>query len=326
GSAMFLALRRAGVMPGDPMLLNAFTLGPVPGAVLHAGARPVAVEITDDLVIDESDLARATRETGARVLLLSHMRGHLADMGRLVPLAADLGLTVIEDCAHALGAAWGDRPAGSFGLVGCFSLQSGKHVNGGEGGVLVTDDPDLAARAILHSGSYMLFDQNGTAPAREVFDRWLGECGNFSLRLGEVAAELALAQLPLLPGRAARWNRAHDRIARLLARTPGVALPRRPAAEAYVQSSLQFRLPGAGDKAMAGMVARCRARGLWLKWFGAPAEGYTSGPDDWPGRTRSLAGRTREVLRSLLDLRLSDAMSDADCDAVAAILIEELPA
>ncbi len=326
GAALFLALKGAGVAPGEPVLVNAFTLGPVPGAVLHAGARPVAVGVTEDLTLDLDDLRRAARETGARVLLLSQMRGHMSDMDRLAPLADSLGLRVIEDCAHTLGATWGGRPSGSFGLAGCFSFQSGKHVNAGEGGVLVTDDPALAARTILHSGSYLLYGQNGAAPGREAFAPLLGQCGNFSLRMGEIPAALALAQLPLLPERAARWNRAHDRIVRRLAQAPGVALPRRPAPEAYVQSSLQFRLPDAAPDEIAAMVARCRARALWLKWFGAPAEGYTSRPDHWPGPAQSLPGRTAAVLGSLLDLRLSDALSDEDADAVVDILLQELPA
>jgi len=325
GSALFLALTGAGVAPGDPVLVNGFTLGPVPGAILHAGGRPVAVGITGDLTLDLADLARATRETGARVLLLSQMRGHMSDMDRLMPLAADLGLSVIEDCAHTMGAAWGGRPSGAFGLAGCFSFQSGKHANAGEGGVLVTDDADLAARAILHSGSYLLHDQNATAPDPAVMARWEGECGNYSLRMGEIPAELALAQLPLLPERAARWNRAHDRIVRRLAQAPGVALPLRPAAESYVQSSLQFRLPGAVPADIAGMVARCRARGLWLKWFGAPAEGYTSRPGDWPGPVQKIPPATAAILATLLDLRLSDVLTEDDADTIAAILIAELP-
>lgn len=326
GSALFLALKGAGVQPADPVLVNAFTLGPVPGAILHAGAMPVAVGITEDLMLDLDDLARQARASGARVLLLSQMRGHMSDMDRLMPLADELGLSVIEDCAHTMGATWAGISSGAFGLAGCFSFQSGKHANAGEGGVLVTDDATLAARTILHSGSYLLHAQHGAAPAPDVFAPLIGECGNFSLRMGEIPAELALAQLPLVAERALRWNKAHDRIAQALAAVPGVALPRRPQVEAYVQSSLQFRLPAASFEAIAAMVARCRTRGLWLKWFGAPAEGFTSRPDHWPGPVQHVPAATQAILHSLLDLRLSDALSDADAELVARILVEELPA
>jgi len=164
GSAMFLALLCTGVTPGDRVLMNAFTLAPVPGAVAHAGAEHVLVEVTPDLVIDLDDLAAKAAASGARHLLLSHMRGHIADMGRLMALCDRLGLIVIEDCAHTMGANWAGRPTGTFGRVGCFSLQAYKHVNGGEGGLLATDDADVAARAILHSGSYMLYAQHRARP------------------------------------------------------------------------------------------------------------------------------------------------------------------
>lgn len=323
GSALFLALKGAGVAPGDAVLMNAFTLGPAAGAIEHAGARLDLVEITEDLVIDLADLRARTRASGARVLLLSHMRGHVCDMDALAALCANEGIAMIEDCAHTLGASWAGRPTGAFGLAGCFSLQSSKHVNAGEGGLLVTDDPDLAARAILHSGSYMLFDQHGTVPPPEVMARWQDRCGNYSLRMSPLVATLALPQLPLLPERVADWNASHDRIAARLGACPGFALPRRPQAEAYAQSSLQFRLPGRSGGAMARFVAAARGRGVMVKWFGtARPEGYTSNPAHWPGADPVAVPRARAIQATLCDIRLPLGLSPADCDAVAAHLIE----
>ncbi|MCM0020414.1 MAG: aminotransferase class I/II-fold pyridoxal phosphate-dependent enzyme, partial [Tagaea sp.] len=157
GSTMFAALKASGVMPGDKVLSNCFTLAPVPGAIAHAGAVPVLVDVTDDYTIDLDDLARKADASGAKTLLLSHMRGHICDMDALTRICAPRGLRVIEDCAHTMGAGWKGKPTGTWGLAGCFSLQSYKHANAGEGGLLVTSDPDLAARAILMSGSYMLY-------------------------------------------------------------------------------------------------------------------------------------------------------------------------
>lgn len=154
GSAMFLALKCVGVQPGDAVLSNCFTLAPVPGAIAHACARPVLVDVTDDYTIDLDDLQRKIDASGARVLLLSHMRGHICDMERLSDICNRHGIDLIEDCAHTMGATWNGRPTGRWGKAGCFSLQSYKHANGGEGGLLVTDDDDVAAQAILMSGSY----------------------------------------------------------------------------------------------------------------------------------------------------------------------------
>lgn len=124
GQAIQLALRAAGVKHGDPVL----------------------VETTDDLVIDLTDLEAKAQRSGVRTLLLSLMRGHLPDMDAIMDIADPPGVTVIEDCAHTMGAMWNGRKSGSFGLAGYFSTQTYKHLNSGEGGFLATEDPDVAAR------------------------------------------------------------------------------------------------------------------------------------------------------------------------------------
>ena len=322
GSALYLALLGSGVQPGMPILMGAFTLAPVLGAIINAGGRPVPVEITEDLVIDLDDLADKAAATGARHLLVSYMRGHVGDLDRLTARCDELGLSLIEDCAHSLGATWADRPTGAFGLAGCFSFQSWKHVNAGEGGILVTSDADLAAQAILHSGSYMLYRQNGTCPPEAVMNRWRNRCANFSLRLSELAAELALAQLADMPARARDWNASHDRIAAGLAAADGFALPHRPQAEHYVQSSLQFRLPNFAPPQMAAFTAECRRRGTFVKWFGVTeAEGYTSSPQHWtdlPGAPT--APETQRILDTLCDIRLPLGLTPEECDRIIAAL------
>lgn len=325
GAALFLALRAAGVRHGDRVLLNAFTLGPVPGALQHAGASPVLVEITEDLVIDLDDLRAKARASGARVLMLSHMRGHMCDMDALAALCAQDGITLIEDCAHTLGAAWNGRQSGCFGQSGCFSFQSGKHVNAGEGGVLVTDDPEIAAQAILHSGSYMLYGQNGTVPPEDVMARWQEKCGNYSMRMGPLVAALALPQLPLLASRVMDWNKSHDHIAARLSAQNAFALPHRPPAEAYAQSSLQFRLPALSQTMMRAYIDACRAAGVWVKWFGGDLpEGYSSNPAQWPDACAHDVPRACAIQATLCDIRLPLGLSAKECDAVADVLIDQV--
>ena len=328
GSAMYLALLCTGVRPGDRVLMNAFTLAPVPGAVAHAGAEHVLVEVTSDLVIDLDDLARKAKASGARHLLLSHMRGHIADMARLMALCDDLGITVIEDCAHTMGARWAGRATGSFGRVGCFSLQAYKHVNAGEGGLIATDDEDVAARAILYSGSYMLYRQHRARPSDAAFVRWKDVTPNFSLRMSNLVAAVARPQIRLLAERARAWNDRYGRLAAMLGAIPGLRLPHRPQEEEFVQSSIQFTVSGLDAEAFAGFLGRCRARGVYLKWFGArEAEGYTSVSGQW----RYLADphtppATQAVLERLCDMRIPLALTEADCALVARIVGEELAA
>ncbi|WP_198376373.1 DegT/DnrJ/EryC1/StrS family aminotransferase [Neoroseomonas rubea] len=328
GSAMYLALLCTGVRPGDRVLMNAFTLAPVPGAVAHAGAEHVLVEVTPDLVIDLDDLVRKAQASGARHLLLSHMRGHIADMTRLMAICDDLGVAVIEDCAHTMGARWAGRPTGTFGQAGCFSLQAYKHVNAGEGGLIATDDEDVAARAILHSGSYMLYRQHRARPSDEVFARWKDVTPNYSMRMSNLVAAVARPQIGLLAERARIWNDRYGRLAGLLRAIPGLRLPHRPQEEEFVQSSIQFAVADLEEAAFTSFLARCRARGVYLKWFGArEAEGYTSVSGQW----RYLADPhtppgTAKVLERLCDMRIPLALTEADCETVARIVAEELAA
>lgn len=326
GSTMFLALTCSGVKPGDKVLMNAFTLAPVPGAIAHAGAEHILVEITPDLTMDLADFEVKARASGAKHLLLSHMRGHITDLSAVMEIADRHGITVIEDCAHTMGASWAGRPTGTYGKVGCFSLQAYKHVNGGEGGLLVTDDEDIAARAILHSGSYMLYEQHRLRPGDDVFQRWKDVTPNYSMRMSNLVAAISRPQLALLPERARQWNERHDRLAAALARLPGIAVPQRPQAEAYVQSSIQFRVLDLDEPRFQGLLERCRARGVFLKWFGShEPKGYTSLSGQW----RYLANpytppATLATLERLCDMRIPlDLPLDA-CDAIVEVVGEEL--
>ena len=126
---MFLALRSAGVESDDVVLLNAFTLAPVPGAIEHLGAKVVLVDVDADLRVDLDDLEQAILEHRPKAFLLSHMRGHVADMAGVVALCEVHGVILIEDCAHTLGASYDGTPTGLFGAAGCFSLQTWKQIN-----------------------------------------------------------------------------------------------------------------------------------------------------------------------------------------------------
>ncbi|KRE81438.1 hypothetical protein ASG86_12990 [Arthrobacter sp. Soil764] len=326
GAALFLALRSSGVRPGDKVLVNGYTLAPVPGAIEHAGAVPVLVEVTENCTIDLQDLVRKAIDSGARTLLLSHMRGHISDMDEVVGICAKHEITLIEDCAHTLGASWNGKLTGTFGAAACFSLQTFKHINSGEGGILVTDNEDLAARAILHSGSYMLYGQHAARPPESSFEKLRGRIPNYSLRLSALAAALALPQLDLLPGRAERMNASYRCLEQLLRSVAGVHVIERPAKEQFIGSSLQFRLPGLSGAQIADFVAICQVHGLGLKWFGATRmEGFTSRPSQWEyvANAKTLP-QTEKLLATLCDMRIPPSMEEQHCRQAAQIITHAL--
>lgn len=325
GYALACAMRAAGVEPGDAVLTNAFTLAPVPGAIASLGARPVFVGVTEDLVIDIDDLEARLGE--ARVLMLSHMRGHVCDMDRVMALCDAAGVTVIEDCAHTMGGAWRGVPSGRHGAVACYSTQTYKHVNSGEGGLIVTDDGDIAAKCVLLSGSYMFHGLHPAAPAPEMFEKYKYETPNVSGRMDNLRAAILRPQLDLLEDRVARWEVLYRTVEAGLRDVPGLTLVERPEAERFVGSSFQFLLLDWAAQDVAAVVRRCAGRGVALKWFG-PEEpsGFTSRYGAWRYAESAPMPRTDRVLAGLLDMRLPLTFDTDDCALIARIVAEEVAA
>lgn len=321
GASLYLALHCLGVQAGDPVLVNSWTLAPVPGAVQHVGARAVLVETTPDLTVDLADLRRQAEAHPGSVLLLSHMRGHVADLDAVRGICREHGLRLIEDCAHSLGASWNGQPTGTFGAIGAFSTQTYKHLNSGEGGVLVTDDDDIAARAILASGSYMLYGQHTSRPALNHFDALAPLEPNHSMRLTSLAAAVLRPQLRTLPARVEQWNVLYDRLSAGLSKVPGVRLTQRPPQEQFVGSSLQFFLDTFTPEQISVFCATTDDLGVHVKWFGAPQPlGFTSTYRSWAYAARPELTGTDRVLSCLLDIRVPVALPLERCDDVVAII------
>ncbi|SDE95695.1 dTDP-4-amino-4,6-dideoxygalactose transaminase [Salipiger thiooxidans] len=325
GYALGCALRAVGVGPGDRVLTNAFTLAPVPGAIASVGAVPVFVEVTESLVIDLDDLA--AKLDGAKALMLSHMRGHLCDMDRLMALCDAGGVVVIEDCAHTMGAAWDGVPSGRHGAVGCYSTQTYKHMNSGEGGLLVTDDEEIAARAVILSGSYMLYERHLAAPGPEVFERVKYHTPNVSGRMDNLRAAILRPQLALLDDQVRRWNERYRVVEDGLRDTPGLTVVERHEKETYVGSSLQFLLLDWAPDLVQEALARCADRGVELKWFGgAEPVAFTSRYDSWRYAESVPMPASDRILAGIVDMRLPLTFSLEDCAQIARIVRAEVSA
>lgn len=326
GYAMQIALRSVGLKPGDLILANAYTLAPVPGAIYAAGGVPVFVEVDENWHTDIEDLRKKAKSSGARFLMLSHMRGHIADMDAICAICDEFGITMIEDCAHTMGASWKGKKSGNFGKVACFSNQTYKHMNSGEGGFLTTDDEEVAARAIIHTGSYMLYQRHGRAPSEEVFRRVRLETPNMSGRMDNLRAALLRGQLHHLDENIRRWNERYQTLEAGLRQSPYLFLPRREQHEAYVGSSIQFQPISIPADTIPELVSRCAARGVEIKWFGAAEPtAFTSRYDSWQylGKTTDLPA-TRKVLSRTCDMRVPLTFDLDDCRLIASIICQEI--
>jgi dTDP-4-amino-4,6-dideoxygalactose transaminase len=229
---------------------------------------------------------------------------------------------LIEDCAHTMGASWNGRKSGSFGIAGCFSTQTYKHMNSGEGGFLTSNDPEFMARAIMLSGSYMLYDRHGAGPSPDVFKDIRLDTPNMSGRMDNLRAAILLPQLATLETNIDRWNDRHDLIANRLRAVAGVYVPNRPPQERYVGSSFQFLIPDASAETVQQVVAGAKALGVELKWFGAASPvGFTSNHQSWRYVTPQDLPRTDAILAGLLDMRIPLTFSLEDCAHVADIIV-----
>ncbi len=324
GYALHVALKAIQLEQGAGVLCNGFTLSPVPGAIDNAGGRPVLVEIDEDLKLDMGDLERKADTSGARVLMLSHMRGHICDMDRVMDVCEARGITVIEDCAHTMGARWKGRLSGTFGKVACFSTQTYKHMNSGEGGFITTADADVMARAVIHSGSYMLYDRHLAVPGPEAFADIRLETPNYSGRMDNLRAAILRVQLEHLDESCRRWNLLYGVLEQGLREISGIRVPKRAQHEEYVGSSIQFSLEAASPDAMRAFVGACGERGVEVKWFGAdePA-GFTSRFDSWRYIEDMIElPNTRRILATLCDMRIPLTFDETDCRQICAVIGE----
>ena len=229
-----------------------------------------------------------------------------------------LGITLIEDCAHTMGASWQD-PVGQFRprrLLLDPDLQAHEF---GRGRVSDHRRPEIAARAIILSGSYMLYERRRGSP-QAVFETIRLETPNCSARLDNLRAAILRAQLGQLDENCGRWNARYQALEAGLRGVAGVRVVERPQHEAYVGSSFQFHADVAD---IPGFVSACGRRGVELKWFGAADPvAFTSRYDSWryfgdvPHPRHSMPATT-------VDLRVPLTFSVEDCAEIAGIIAEE---
>lgn len=324
GYALHIAMRAAGIKAGDKVLCNAFTLAPVPGAIHNSGAIPILVDVANDYKVDLDDLELKAKTSGAGFFMLSHMRGHIADMDRIVEICKQHNLVLIEDCAHTMGASWKGRKSGSFGDVACFSTQTYKHINSGEGGFLITPHDDIMARAIMYSGSYMLFDRHQASPPKAAFDSIRYETPNYSGRMDNLRAAILRPQLADLQTQCGRWNQSYKTLEKILNNCAQISVPARLTEEEFVASSIQFSVPTLVSEQILDLVKICQARGVIIKWFGAKEpQDYTSRYDSWRYiEQMPYLPKTEKVLSSLLDMRIPLTFNQQDCELIADIIVE----
>lgn len=318
-AALFLSLKALDLPKGARVLIPAFTFAAVPSSVVHAECEPVLVEVGDNYRVDMADFA--AKLWGADAVMISHMRGHTSDMDAIMSLCDAAGVPVIEDAAHSLGTVWGGRKIGTIGKVGCFSFQSYKLVNAGEGGIMVTDDPEIAARAIIMSGAYEENWKKHPGLSNSCA-HWQNRLPLYNLRMQNLSAAVIRPQLPLVAERVAKGRANHDHVAALLNACAHLAVPPALPPEERAPDSIQFNLAGdwSDDEARAFQGA-AKARGVQVQVFGL-SEGNARAFWNWRflGEVPDLP-RTRAMLMRACDVRLPTRLTGPDLDFIAGAIL-----
>jgi len=317
GSAIFLSLLAAGASRDCQVATNAFTFSAVPSAIQHAGCAPLYVETLNDYTVCPDDLeAKLDANPACKMFMVSHMRGKIADMDRIVDICEKRGVTLLEDCAHALGVTYGGKPMGNFGVAACFSAQSYKVLNSGEGGFLSTNDDDIAARAMVYAGTYeALASKHMTAPPKEAMQRAAG-LPNYSLRMHEVTAAIILPQFATIAPRREQYNSRYAKIADILNASPYASVPPVSPKVVPLADSIQFNLLGMNDDQVANFLDMCVSSGFPVELFGSP--GNARNFRNWKFALPDVPlPRTIAVIERAIDMRLPEVLPEEDLLAIA---------
>jgi dTDP-4-amino-4,6-dideoxygalactose transaminase len=295
-AALWLTLKALGVKAGDEVLVPSHTAFPTAEAVLSAEATPVFVDVDDTYTLDPRDAAARIGSRTVGVIPV-HLYGHPADADAVRDLAAQHGLWVLEDCCQAHGAAVRGRKVGSFGTAGAFSFYPSKNLTVlGDGGILVTDDDEIAARA------RRLRDHGRLSKDVHV------ELG-FNLRFNEVQAAIGRVLLGRLDAMNARRRGLAERYRRALAGLP-VALPGEQPWARHVYHLYVIRTAGRAE------LARYLAdRGIQTGvHYPVPCHRQPAverlAPPPLP--------RTERIVEEILTLPMSAGHTEAEIDEVAA--------
>lgn len=323
--ALFLSMKALDLPRGARVLVPAFTFAAVPSAIVHADCVPILVEVGSNFRIDLDDF-RAKFDDSIDAVLISHMRGHTSDMDAIMELAAEKDVPVIEDAAHSLGTLWNGKKIGTIGKIGCLSFQSYKLINAGEGGILLTDDPELAARAVIMSGAYE-HNWKKHPGLQNSFYHWQNKLPLYNCRMQNLSAAVIRPQIAEVERRVNDGRANHDYVAERLNTSDWLDVPPPLGPETRAPDSLQFNLAGDwSDDEARKMQSEAKARGVSVQVFGLSQDNARAFWNwQFLGDVPELP-KTREMLMRACDTRLPARLKQPDLDYIADAILEAVKA
>ncbi len=316
-NAIFLALKALGVNSSSKVLIPAFTFTAVPSSVIQCGAEPILVDITESYVIDLDDLRQKILSSKARFLLLSHMRGHLCDMDEVVKICKEHSIVLIEDAAHALGVTWNGKQAGTFGVAGVYSLQSYKIINAGEGGLLVTNDPNVFWKSVFMSGSYENNYKLHSSKSIEIAHQYKNLLPVFNVRMNNITAALAIPQIKNIELTIARINKTYNQLKQLLSKRKEIQFPEESLSIRPVRDSAQMRIK-LEEIDREVLKSKLNDSNIPISYFGGQNNTNARLYQNWAflKKTNHILPNTKANLSEVFDLRLPSHFQIRDINLI----------
>jgi len=317
-NAIFLALKALGVDSNSKVLIPAFTFTAVPSAVIQCGAEPVLIDITESYVIDLEDLKRKILSSKAQYLLLSHMRGHLCDMDEVVKICEESSIVLIEDAAHALGVTWKGKQAGTFGIAGIYSLQSYKIINAGEGGVLVTNNPDVFWKSVFMSGSYENNYKLHSSKSNDIAKRYKNHLPVFNVRMNNITASLAIPQIKNIEATIDHTNKNYNNWRKHLLERKEIEFPKENLTIRSVRDSAQMRIK-LNQNSLENLKSELNDINIPISYFGGLNNSNARLYQNWAflENRNHILPNTKKNLSEVFDLRLPIHFQSKDIDIIA---------
>lgn len=322
-AALYLSLEALNLKLNARIIIPAFTFAAVPSSIVNARMTPVLVEVNDNYRIDLDDF-ESKIDSNIDAVMISHMRGHTSDMDYIMKLCDERNIPVIEDAAHSLGTLWNNKKIGTIGKVGCFSFQSYKMINAGEGGMLITDDPRIIARAIIMSGAYEKNWQkhNVDIALEQELSYWQNKLPLYNLRMHNLSAIVVQSQLPLLEKRVKDGLANHNYVAEKLNKLSWIEVPNPLDPELRAPDSIQFNLIGIdSDKKIAKIQNEALKLGINLQVFGLSKNNARAFwnwefiPEELPKLPK-----TKKMLMRACDVRLPAWLTKVELDNISNII------
>ena len=320
-AALHLACLAAGVGPGDEVIVPSLTFVATANAVCYTGAMPVFADIesTDWLNISPVSIEACITEK-TRAILVVHYAGYACDMPAIREIAQQHDLVVLEDSAHAIGSELDGRKLGTWGTIGCYSFFSNKNMTTGEGGMLATNDDDLAERLRLlrsHGMTSLSWDRHqGHASSYDVV------APGYNYRIDELRSAIGRVQLYKLPSGNARRQHLTNLYRELISELAlQVSIPFEAGRGTSCYHILSALLPPGTDRFrfMDGM----KARGIQTSNHYPPVHRFKIYLEDWQARGKSLPV-TEDVAARQVTLPLYATMRDEQVEWVAQAVKETL--